>query len=147
MTRMGLSAAMIAGLWMGAMTSAWALEPEQQARYQSLVHQLRCLVCQNQSIAESNADLANDLRVQVRTQIEAGRSDQEILDYMSDRYGDFVLYKPPLERKTIVLWVGPFLILLLAAFIAWRSGRRTAKSEPSAPDQERLRRLLERENP
>ena len=91
--------------------------------------------------------LIDRVREQVRTQIEAGRSDQEILDYMSDRYGDFVLYKPPLERKTIVLWVGPFLILLLAAFIAWRSGRRTAKSEPSAPDQERLRRLLERENP
>lgn len=151
MTRTGLFAAMIAamivGLCLGAMSPAWALDPEQQARYQSLVHQLRCLVCQNQSIAESNADLANDLREQVRTQIEEGRSDQQILDYMSDRYGDFVLYKPPLERKTILLWAGPFLILLLAALVAWRSGRRATKSEPAAPDQERLRRLLERENP
>lgn len=125
---------------------AVALEPAEQRRYQNLVEQLRCAVCQNQSIAESNADLAQDLREQVRMQIEAGRSDQEILDYMAARYGDFVLYKPPLKAKTLLLWTGPFILLLAALVFVWRLTRRQS-APPSEPDADKLRRLLENREP
>ena len=78
------------------------------------------MVCQNQTIADSNADLAIDLKNQIRTQLAQGRTQAEILDYMVQRYGDFVLYKPPLKASTWFLWLGPFAILLLAFFFLWR---------------------------
>ncbi len=86
-------------------------QPEQHQRFQQLTTQLRCLVCQNQNIAESNAPLAADLREQVFQQIVHGHSDQEIVDFLVARYGDFVLYRPPLNFATIGLWFGPFLFL------------------------------------
>lgn len=89
-------------------------DPELRARYEQLTEQLRCLVCQNQTIADSNAELAQDLREQVREMLRAGRSDEEIAQYMVDRYGDFVLYKPPVRPSTWLLWGGPFILLLLA---------------------------------
>lgn len=139
-----LCAALVAGLAAASPLWAQTLDPTQQRRYQDLINQLRCLVCQNQSIAESNADLANDLREQVRLQIEAGRRDEEIIDYMTARYGDYVLYRPPLKWKTSALWFGPFVILLAAIVVALRTVRRAppAPANP-APEAERLRALLE----
>lgn len=86
--------------------------PEQEARYKVLIEELRCLVCQNQNLADSNAELALDLRQKTYEMVAAGKSNQEIVDYMVARYGDFVLYRPPVKTSTMLLWVGPFLILL-----------------------------------
>ena len=93
-------------------------DPELQARYEKLADELRCLVCQNQTIGDSNAELAVDLRGQVRRMLEEGASDQEILDYMVARYGNFVRYRPPLEPATAALWVGPVLLMLTGAGVA-----------------------------
>jgi cytochrome c-type biogenesis protein CcmH len=91
-------------------------DPVLEQRAMRLSAELRCLVCQNQSLAESNAELALDLKNQVREQIRAGKSDNEIRDYMVARYGDFVLYRPPVKPATVLLWAGPF-VLLVAAFL------------------------------
>ena len=108
-----------------------------QARATALAEQLRCLVCQNQTIADSNADLAVDLRRQVREQIAAGRSDREIVAFMTERYGDFVLYRPPYKASTLLLWAGPALLLAIGAFIAVRlvRERRIAEAAPLTPEQ------------
>ena len=102
--------------------------------------ELRCLVCQNQTIAESSADLALDLRRQVREQIAAGKSDREIIDFMTTRYGDFVLYRPPLKGTTLLLWFGPGLLLVGGGLFAWRvvRARRVAASD-SLTDDDRAR--------
>ncbi len=86
-------------------------DPELQARYDRLTEELRCVKCQNQTIGDSNAGIAKDLRVKVREMLLAGRSDEEILDYMVARYGQFVLYRPPFNPSTWLLWLGPFLLL------------------------------------
>ena len=125
-------------------------DPLAQSRAVRLAEQLRCLVCQNQTIAESNADLAVDLRRQVREQIAAGRSDAEILDYMTARYGDFVLYKPPLRAQTLLLWAGPALLLLGGIAIAWRVAtqrRGAAAAALSAGDRLRASALLDADSP
>ncbi|MEQ1438310.1 cytochrome c-type biogenesis protein [Fontimonas sp. SYSU GA230001] len=120
------------------------LTPEQAQRYQKLVNELRCLVCQNQSIADSNAPLAADLRDQVYVQIRAGRSDAEISAYVTERYGDFVLYRPPFKPATWLLWIGPFALLLLALGIALTfARRRTRGAKAVRADADQLRRLLE----
>lgn len=90
-------------------------DPARQQRYEKLTRQLRCLVCQNEAIADSSAPLAADLRRELREQIAAGRSDAEILKFMTDRYGTFVLYKPPFEPRTWLLWAAPGLLLLIGA--------------------------------
>ena len=87
---------------------------EQQQRYEQLIGELRCLVCQNQTIADSNAGLAVDLRRQVAEQVRAGKSNREIKNYLTERYGDFVLYKPRIKPETLLLWFGPGLIFLAA---------------------------------
>ena len=115
--------------------------PEQRARYQLLAEQLRCLVCQNQTLADSNAELAADLRRQVETMILAGRSDSEIKSFLVERYGDFVLYRPPMQQNTWLLWIGPFALLVVGALVWWRIQRRGRAGE--APDLERARRLLD----
>lgn len=102
-------------------------DPEQQARYAKLVNELRCLVCQNQTIADSNADLAADLRNKVAAQIAAGRTDAEIVEYLTARYGDFVLYRPPLQSNTLLLWSGPFLLLVAGAVVLVVTLRRRAR--------------------
>jgi cytochrome c-type biogenesis protein CcmH len=117
---------------------------EQEARYRTLTNQLRCLVCQNQNIADSDAPLAADLRNQVKRQILAGESNKQITDYLTARYGDFVLYKPPFKAITLMLWLGPVLLVLLAlgtAFMFARRSRRTAA--PVVVDEDKLRKLLE----
>jgi cytochrome c-type biogenesis protein CcmH len=87
-------------------------DPAQQARYERVIRELRCLVCRSETIADSNATLAADLRRQVREMMAAGKSDQEIFQHMVDRYGDYVLYKPPLAARTWLLWGGPILLLV-----------------------------------
>lgn len=101
-------------------------DPVLRARYETLTEQFRCLVCQNESIADSNADLAADLRREVRDLLLAGKTDQQIAEYMTARYGDFVLYKPPLQTNTFVLWLGPLLILLVALGVLLRILRQRA---------------------
>lgn len=126
-------------LWLSVLSSlAWAATPEQEARIQSMSEVLRCLVCQNQSVAESSAGLAQDLKQQIREQIEAGRTDQEVVDYMVARYGDFVLYEPPVKPVTWLLWFGPLLLLLLAGWGFWRWSRRLPKIAPVADDEDGL---------
>jgi cytochrome c-type biogenesis protein CcmH len=93
-----------------------AEDPQLEKRVMALAEDLRCLVCQNESLAGSHADLAVDLRRQIREQMKAGKSDQEIIAFMTDRYGDFILFRPPVKTITYVLWFGPFL--LLAAGVA-----------------------------
>ncbi len=97
-----------------------------QARYQRLIAEVRCLTCQNQSIKDSNAPLANDLRREVREQIAAGRSDAEIYAFLQARYGDFALYNPPFSAKTAMLWLSPALLMLIGGFAIYRVvSRRT----------------------
>ena len=103
------------------------MDPVKAARAVKLAEKLRCLVCQNQTIADSNAELANDLRTQIREQIAAGKSDEQILEYMTNRYGDFVLYQPPFKATTILLWLGPAILLLGGLAILLRNlARRRA---------------------
>ncbi len=107
--------------------------PQQEADYNQLVHELRCLVCQNQNLADSNAELAVDLRKEVHKMINEGSSKKDILDFMVTRYGDFVLYKPPMQNNTAVLWIGPFVILgigILVAFIFVRRHRPNPENKP-----------------
>ena len=102
-------------------------DPALQARYERLTHDLRCLVCQNESIADSNAGLAADLRREVREMLSAGKSDQEILAFMTDRYGDFVLFRPPFVARTWLLWLAPALLLAAGAWIAVRIIRQKSR--------------------
>ena len=108
--------------------------------------ELRCLVCQNESLAASRADLAQDLRREIREQIGQGRSDQEILDFMVGRYGDFVRYRPPLKGTTALLWFGPFLLLAagVAALVLYlrRRGKRVVEAGLSAEEQQEVDALL-----
>ena len=103
-----------------------AADPVLEKRVVKLTSELRCLVCQNQSLADSHADLAIDLKNQVRAQMQAGKSDAEIRRYMVARYGDFVLYDPPFKMTTLLLWTGPFVLLLigLLGLVAYMRGRR-----------------------
>ena len=125
---------------------AWAkeavptnMDPLRQKRAVELEANLRCLVCQNQTIADSNAELAQDLRRQVREQIAEGRTDTEIIGYMVQRYGDFVLYKPPVKAATLLLWFGPALLLVLGIFALWRHVRtRNRRVEPAPLSAEEL---------
>ena len=89
-------------------------DPKLLSRYQSLIAELRCLVCQNQNLADSDADLAKGLRRKTEEMLKANKTDKEILSYMQERYGDFVLYRPPLNAMTTFLWLGPFVLLLIA---------------------------------
>ena len=100
-----------------------------EERFQNLTNELRCLVCQNQTIAESNATLAVDLKKQVAKQITEGKSDQEILQFMEERYGEFVLYNPPVSPENSLLWLGPFIVLVIAVFILFAALKRQSKSK------------------
>lgn len=111
--------------------------PTEEARFQRLTAQLRCLVCQNENLADSNASLARDLRHQVFAQLQAGRSDAQIKQYMVERYSDFVLYDPPVKRGTWLLWFGPLLLLGAGAGMVVHTVRRRARlGTPAAPQAE-----------
>ena len=110
-------------------------------RIRQLEEKLRCLVCQNQTLADSNAELAQDLRQQVREQVAAGRSDDEILDYLVQRYGDFVRYEPLFKATTALLWIGPFALLVAASallIVILRRRRRASAPPMLAPEEKRL---------
>jgi len=137
-------------LLLGAASAAWGQsaeianpDPKVEARLKAISHELRCLVCQNQTIADSNAPLAVDLRQQTRAMIAAGKSDDEIRDYMVQRYGDFVLYKPPFNAATAVLWGAPGLLIVggFAALFVMLRRRRTAVEAAPAPDPARRREI------
>jgi cytochrome c-type biogenesis protein CcmH len=102
-------------------------DPVLQHRYETINRELRCLVCQNQTIADSNATLAQDLRREVREMIAAGKTDDEIRDFMIERYGDFVLYRPRMTAQNFLLWAAPVLLLLIAAAVLFRVVRRRAQ--------------------
>jgi cytochrome c-type biogenesis protein CcmH len=114
-------------------------EPAMQARYEALTRELRCTVCQNQTIADSNATLAKDLRREVRRLMQEGKTDQEIRDFLTARYTDFVLYKPPVAPRTYLLWAAPVLLLLgglaAAAMVVLRRAR-IARENPAALDDD-----------
>ena len=110
-------------------------------RIRQLEEKLRCLVCQNQTLADSNAELAGDLRREVTDQVKAGKSDEQIIEYLVQRYGDFVLYDPPFRTRTLLLWVGPFVLLLVGAgalVLVLRRRRAAPEDAPLAPDEKRL---------
>jgi cytochrome c-type biogenesis protein CcmH len=114
-------------------------DPALEARAMAIASELRCVVCQNQSVADSDAGLAGDLRQQIREQLKAGRSPEEIRRYMTDRYGDFVLYRPPVNERTALLWFGPALLLaagLVALLVALRRRSRLPEEafEPEVAD-------------
>ncbi len=116
-------------------------DPALEARAMRLAEELRCLVCQNQTIADSHAPLAEDLKAQIREQLKAGRTDEQITAYMVERYGDFVLYKPPFKATTAFLWAGPFVILVLAVggLVLHLRRRREVPVEGELSEAERAR--------
>lgn len=126
-------------------------DPENASRYKALIRELRCLVCQNQNLADSNADLAADLRQLTYDMIQEGKSDAEIIDFMVARYGEFVLYRPPFKPNTVLLWGGPLLLLVLGIWLLLRQLRRrasvTVETDSLPADQRaRLQRMLEDES-
>lgn len=124
-----------------------AEDPALEKRAMALAEELRCLVCQNQSLADSHAELAVDLKNQIREKMKAGMGEKQIIDYMVARYGDFVLYRPPVKATTLPLWIGPFVVLVaaLAGLFYYLRRRRTAAPEQPLSDAEqaRLKSLLE----
>lgn len=110
-----------------------AEDPVLEARMMALATELRCLVCQNQSLADSHATLAIDLKNQVREQLKAGRSDAQVIEYMTQRYGDFVLYRPPVKATTLLLWAGPLLLLIAGSLALWRLLGAGSRRSPEAP--------------
>ncbi|MEW6689681.1 MAG: cytochrome c-type biogenesis protein [Pseudomonadota bacterium] len=126
---------------LGNAFSSENLETEQRIR--KLEEKLRCLVCQNQTLADSNAELAGDLRAQVREQVKAGKSDEQIVDYLVARYGDFVLYDPPFKPSTLLLWAGPFALLAAGIAILVAILRRRRAAPEAAPLGAAERRLVE----
>ena len=122
-----------------------AEDPALEKRVTQVASELRCLVCQNQTIADSNADLAQDLRNSIREQLKGGATEQDVIHFMVARYGDFVLYRPPLKASTMLLWAGPFLFVALGAFVLVRFVRRRRAAEPalSSAEREQAAKLLE----
>ena len=119
-------------------------DPGLDRRVTNLAHELRCLVCQNQTLADSNADLAVDLRNQIREQLKAGKSERDVIDFMVARYGDFVLYRPPFKASTAALWLGPFVLLALGAWLLLRRLKlRTPQRELTEAERRRAAKLLE----
>jgi len=121
-------------------------DAKKEARFKNLIGQLRCLVCQNQSIADSNAELAQDLRKEVYDMIIAGKSDQEVIDYLVARYGNFILYRPPLNAQTFLLWFLPGILVILALFfvigIIKKRSRQAQKVTLDNKAEDRLNKLI-----
>ncbi len=129
-----------------AMAEPITIAVEYEERYHAILNELRCLVCQNQTIAESDADLAKDLRNEVRRMLEEGASSSDIIDFMVSRYGDFVLYKPLVKPKTYLLWFGPFIFLVAALIILVlivKGQRKSVRAQLSTEEQARLSSILD----
>ena len=120
---------------------------QQEQRYLDLIDELRCMVCQNQNLADSNAGLAKDLRERTYQMVRTGQSDDEIVDYMIERYGDFVMYRPPLKGSTYLLWFGPVIFIVIAGLTALAYSRRM-RTKPtqtlSAQERQKVRQLLDK---
>ena len=143
--------AVLALLWLGLAPAlaeeAQLADPKLEQRVRDLSREIRCVVCQSQSVADSDADIAQEVRALIREQVAAGKSDQEIRDYLVARYGDFVLFDPPFKAATYVLWIGPFAVLVIAGIGVALYFRRRAREpgrarELSAEEQTRVARLL-----
>ncbi len=117
-------------------------DPVQEDRFKGLLEELRCLVCQNQSLADSSADLAQDLRQEVYRMVIEGDNNEEIVNYLVARYGDFILYRPPLKPSTYLLWSGPVIFLIIAVFIAISTIRKKKYTELSQKEQQLASQLL-----
>ncbi|MBB4267212.1 cytochrome c-type biogenesis protein [Roseospira visakhapatnamensis] len=152
----GAVAALLLGALIGGAPGAGAVEPDEmlddpalEERAREVSADLRCVVCQNESIDESNADMARDMRILVRDRLLAGDSNEDVKQYLVDRYGDFVLLRPPFKPTTWLLWLGPALILAGGGIAAWSFYRRRAAEAPAVPaalsdrEQARLRALLD----
>lgn len=139
-----LLASVVAPSSFAAEAKSVAADPALEKRVTELTLQLRCLVCQNQTIADSHAELAIDLKNEVREKLARGETDQQVIDFMVQRYGDFVLYRPPLKSTTWLLWFGPFLLLACGlGFLIWKLKSRDLGQENLAPaDQQRAAELL-----
>lgn len=137
--------AMLLGMFLAAAAVAardappTAEDPQIEKRVMALAEELRCLVCQNQTIADSHADLALDLKRQIREQIRQGRDDRQIIEYMVARYGDFILYRPPFNAATVPLWVGPFALLVVAVWLVMRYVRSRGERLRDVDSQARAR--------
>ncbi|MEQ1621231.1 MAG: cytochrome c-type biogenesis protein [Methylococcales bacterium] len=123
-------------------------DPVLELRYQALTEELRCLVCQNQNIADSHAELAQDLRSKVYEKLMVGETDDQIISYMTNRYGDFVLYRPPLKSKTMILWLAPVLTVLLGGLGFWVVLRRRnqVQEQLTEIDRQHINDLLDRKS-
>jgi cytochrome c-type biogenesis protein CcmH len=147
-------------LALSTVTPALAVQPDEvlkdpalESRARAISQELRCLVCQNQSIDDSNAPLARDLRILVRDRLKTGDSDDKVMEFVTDRYGDYVLLRPPFKATTLVLWIGPFAVLLLGAagtFLFLRGRRGVAAGADTAPlsadERRRLDALLRKDD-
>ncbi|MDP2021262.1 MAG: cytochrome c-type biogenesis protein CcmH [Hydrogenophaga sp.] len=129
--------ALAAGVVAAQEAAPAAADPELEARMVRITAELRCLVCQNQTIADSHAGLAIDLKNQVREMLRRGDSDQQIIAFMTERYGDFVLYRPPLKKTTAILWFGPAILLVGGLLILFLVLRRRSRMDPNLfePDE------------
>ena len=132
---------------LGKQAVPMAEDPELEKQVNEISHELRCLVCQNQTIADSHADLAVDLKNKVREMLKAGKSKDDISQYMVQRYGDFVLYKPPVKPTTYLLWIGPLLLLVIGLSVLFMTLIRrkavVADVPLSSEEQDRLQDILE----
>jgi cytochrome c-type biogenesis protein CcmH len=145
---------LVLGLLLSAV-AAYAVEPSEmlkdpvlEARARAISQQIRCVVCQNQTIDDSNADIAHDLRVIVRERLMAGDTDQQVKDFLTARYGDFVLLNPPLRAKTFILWIGPAMVFLVGgAIIALTLGQRRRATRPAPLSIDESRRLAQLTDP
>ncbi len=135
-----LLALFLAGSALGRIDTYQFSDPKQEALYQELIQELRCLVCQNQNIADSNAELAKDLRRKTYEMVRKGEDKDQIVDFMVARYGDFVMYKPPFKASTVILWLGPVIIFVLGLVMLIRIiRRRPASAEPLLTEEQRRR--------
>jgi cytochrome c-type biogenesis protein CcmH len=139
--------ALAAGVVAAQEAAPAAADPELEARMVRITAELRCLVCQNQTIADSNAGLAIDLKNQVREMLRRGDSDQQIIAFMTERYGDFVLYRPPLKKTTAILWFGPAILLVGGLLILFLVLRRRSRMDPNLFEPDELGQLDDNRSP
>lgn len=142
-----LAALLVAGAYAESFDIYTFETPEQEARFEALIAELRCPKCQNNNLADSNAPIAKDLRDRTYELVREGRSDEEIVDYLKARYGDFITYKPPFNAVTVLLWTGPFLVLLVAGGVLLVRLRRRKTQSAVAPDPARVREILSKFDP